>query len=191
MLMLLLIFYTAWDIHKQKHLSPAEIKMNARHILVVDDDSLTTHALKDHFQNQRYYVSIAEGCQEARQVLRSPLKVDLLILDYLFPNEHGTDLLCSMANESDLQKPQVIMSSAIIDPAHPSWGELLKRLPVVAQTLIKAYVNKPYTFDSMDAMVNLILTTSEKKPQESFEVLGGDYHHTWPPASDVKIPNTR
>ena len=110
----------------------------------------------------------------------SPIKIDLIILDQLMPDGRGTDLLGAMANEDDLQKPRVIMSSCVADPSNAAWEELRKRLPTISQLLIHAYVQKPYSLSMMDAMINLLFSAMGQKPSESKEVIGGDYHSVTP-----------
>lgn len=148
--------------------------MNPNHILLVDDDILGSQALKDHFEAQGYRVTMADGCREALEVLRGSAKVDLMILDYLMPDGRGTDLLHSMAEEKTLQRPPVVISSSFIDAGSPSWEAVRKRLPAVSQSLIQAYVNKPYPFENMDTVVSLIFGASEE-PSHPNEMRSGDF----------------
>src|SRR5438552_4928083 len=131
------------------------------HILLVDDDVYVIESLKTYLEILGYRVSAAYGCKQARERLGNEQKIDLVILDYLMADGSGTDLLQSMGDDKDLQKPPVIMSSGVIDANAPIWEELRKRLPVESQSLIHAYVSKPYTLDAMDVALH--------------EVLGGDY----------------
>ncbi len=131
------------------------------HILLVDDDVYVVETLKTYLELLGYRVTEAYGCHQAEAKLRAREKFDLIILDYLMPDGSGTDLLQSLGNDHDLQKPPVIMSSGILDPKTPVWEELKNRLPPKAQGLIQAYVSKPYTLDGMDVALQ--------------EVLGGDY----------------
>ena len=148
--------------------------MSAAHILIVDDDTLTTQVLRQHFEHQGYRVSTADGCEQAKTHLRRPFKIDLMILDYLMPDGSGTDLLQWMSREDPAQKPHVIMSSSWIDSSNPDWKTRLGRLPDLAQTLIQAYINKPFSFDNMDTVVQLVLggTNAEGNPKE---ICSGDF----------------
>ena len=157
--------------------------MYEHHILVIDDDLLSSHALKEHLGLEGYRVTVANSCAQAEELLGSTIHVDLVILDYLLPDGHGTDLLQTMATDHTLQKPFVVMSSAFIEPGSRSWEELRLRLPESVRSLIRAYVCKPYTFDSMDAMVNLILSSPSRKPTRTQEVRSGDYEPLYPTSS--------
>ena len=157
-------------------------------ILLVDDEAMTSYALKDHLEQQGYRVTVAQICQEAKDILASPVKVDLVILDYLLPDGRGTDLLASMGLESSLQKPRGIMSSCVIEPESASWEAVRLRLPDVSRSLIKAYVNKPYTFDSMDAVVNLILSVPARNLENTKEVHSGDYEPLYPSSTSRQAP---
>jgi len=106
-------------------------------------------------------VPSASGCQAALEILRGKDKVDLVMLDYLMPDGLGTDLLKFVGEEKDVQRPPVIMVSAVLDPNAPLWERLRKFLPPESQSLIQAYITKPYTLDAVDVAVT--------------EVLGGDY----------------
>jgi len=156
-------------------------KESSRHILIVDDDVLTTCALKEHLEQLGYRVSIADGCSQAKETLRRSDGVDLVILDQLMADGRGTDLLQAMAEEAALQKPKVIMSSFVADPTSQTWEALRRRLPEVSQTLIHAYVGKPYTLSMMDAVVNLMLAKRPEaaKPARG-EILSGDYRMASP-----------
>jgi CheY-like chemotaxis protein len=135
--------------------------MEHPHILLVDDDVYVSESLKTYLELLGYRVTVAYGCRQAEAKLRAQDKVDLVILDYLMPDGSGTDLLQSVGDDKSMQRPPVIMSSGILDSKTPIWEKLRQRLPAEAQSLIQAYVNKPYTLDAMDVALH--------------EVLGGDY----------------
>jgi DNA-binding response OmpR family regulator len=148
--------------------------MNNYHILLVDDDYMTLSVLKEYLSCQGYHVTTAENCLHAKEVLRNPKKIDLIILDYLMPDGNGTDLLRSIAAEKDLQRPPVIMFSSILDSQNANWEALRKRLPPISQSIVQGYVTKPYTFENMDAAVRHVLKitkTNTNPPQ----FLSGDY----------------
>ena len=135
--------------------------MRTPHILVVDDDLYIVQRLKAYLETQGCRVTSANGSPAAMDELRKNDKVDLVILDYLMMDGPGTDLLRLVGEDPYAQKPPVIMASTILDPCAPRWESLLKTLPQDSQSLIKAYVTKPYADDAMDIAMH--------------EVLGGDY----------------
>jgi DNA-binding response OmpR family regulator len=151
--------------------------MKKRHILVVDDDFLNANALRDHLKSQGFQVTWAENCKEGKEALGGKALIDLIILDHLLPDGRGTDLLQAMSDNAALQKPPVIMSSSLVDPRNPAWEALVHRLPEVSQALIQAYVPKPYSFDNMDTVVDLIFEASPPTVPNPNTLLSGDYRH--------------
>lgn len=147
----------------------------ARHILLVDDDVSVSQALKNHLQDKGYRVTMADGFLEALSALRQNEKIDLMILDYGMPDGCGTELLKLMAAEKGIQLPEVIVSSGLINPTHPTWQALLNRLPPVCQTMIQGYVEKPYAFEHMDAALNKIFNERPEKMDGAPETWSGDY----------------
>ena len=131
------------------------------HILLVDDDVYVVESLKTYMEILGYRVSAAYSFDQALRVLRGDDKIDLVVLDYLLPDGSGMDLLRSLDEQPQIQKPRVIMSSGVLDAGTPLWEMLKKQLSPGAQSLIQAYVSKPYTLDAMDVALH--------------EVLGGDY----------------
>jgi DNA-binding response OmpR family regulator len=147
-----------------------------KHILLVDDDVLIVGALEEHLKSQGYQVTVAESCAEGREALRQKSHIDLMILDHMLPDGRGTDLLESIAENNTLQRPPVIMSSALANTQNPSWEVLLHRLPAFSQNLIQAYVPKPYSFDNMDTVVDLIFSVVPPAPSAK-TIVTGDYKH--------------
>jgi len=135
--------------------------MSSSHILVVDDDLFIVETLRGYLETQGYRVTAASGCGEALATLRGTDKVDLVILDYLMGDGSATDLLRTLGEEKCAQRPPIIMASSFLDPTTPIWLRLQKRLPVESQSLIHAYLTKPYALDAMKMALH--------------EVLGGDY----------------
>jgi CheY-like chemotaxis protein len=135
--------------------------MSKPHVLVVDDDVFVVEALRTYLELQGCRVSAAYGFKSALEKLRDTDKIDLVILDYMMPDGSGTEVLQIMGDEKTIQRPPVILSSGVLDVDAPIWDELRRRLPVTSQSLIQAYVSKPYTLDAMDIAMH--------------EVLGGDY----------------
>jgi DNA-binding response OmpR family regulator len=143
-----------------------------QHILVLSDDFLSLSTLKEHFEERGYWVTTANGWGQAHLALGSSNIVDLMIIDQSNSGCDGIDFLRTISNAEAFQQPRVIVSS------HAG------QLPQTAQDLIKAYVTKPYSLSMMDAMVNLILSSSTPIPTSENEILSGDDVHEAPLASD-------
>jgi DNA-binding NtrC family response regulator len=157
--------------------------MPSYHILIVDDDTITSSALKAFLEAQNYIVSMAEDCRAATEMLRGRTKIDLMILDYLMPDGNGTELLQWISEESEMQRPRVIMSSSIISSHNPGWKTLFHRLPQEAQSMVHVFVSKPYSFEHLDHAVRKTLKIGSGNTQ----ILSGDYHipAPEPPKKDV------
>ena len=72
---------------------------NAPHILVVDDDSRIRDLLARYLQDNGFRVTTAIDAASARACMRS-LAFDLLILDWMMPQETGIDFARSLRTES-------------------------------------------------------------------------------------------
>jgi CheY-like chemotaxis protein len=144
------------------------------HILLVDDDFLNSHALKDHLEAVGYTVTWAEGCESAAAELRGKQTFDLVILDYLMQDGNGTDLLQLIVREAGFQRPPVVMYSSLIERNDPNWRALLERLPALSQSLIQGYVNKPFPFETIEQ----VLKETLNRIQNPKSHIAGDYRST-------------
>lgn len=71
------------------------------HILIVDDEKETCHAIGEYLSDEGYRVSIAHDGAGMRQALaNSPL--DLILLDLKFPNDDGLALARALRGESNV-----------------------------------------------------------------------------------------
>jgi CheY-like chemotaxis protein len=141
-----------------------------KHILVVDDDEMVSFALQEYLEALGYQVSRAENCDQAGMILAEKPKIDLLILDYLMPQGNGTELLRTISERNDMQRPPVIISSSILESSNPFWKALLAQLSAPTQALIQGYVSKPYSFEYMNEAVKSALNFGL-----SGQIISGDY----------------
>ena len=107
-------------------------------------------------------MTTANGWGQAHSTLGSSDIVHLMIIEQSNSGGDGIDFLRTITDVSAFQQPRVIVSS------------LSGQLPQTAQDLIKAYVTKPYSLSMMDAMVNLILSSSTPRPTSENEIISGD-----------------
>ena len=68
----------------------------ARHLLVVDDDSRIRQLIARFLGENGYRVTLAESAAEARKKL-AQLDFDLMILDVMMPGETGVELAASLS----------------------------------------------------------------------------------------------
>jgi CheY-like chemotaxis protein len=147
-----------------------------RHILIVHDDILTSNALKDHLEQRGYFITLANSGGQALSELRSSGDIDLMILDGPVTDRIGVNILQVMANDPALPRPPLILSANASDPTRANWEAMKGQNPRFAQKLLVAYVAKPYTIPMMEAMINLILSSSSPRPDHpnTREVISGD-----------------
>ncbi len=81
--------------------SAQDLPDNAKHLLVIDDDSRIRSLLQKYLSNNGYRVSTAQNAAEARKTLQG-LSFDLLILDVMMPGESGMDFATALREESDV-----------------------------------------------------------------------------------------
>lgn len=71
------------------------------HVLVVEDDVVTSSKLTGYFQNEGYTVTQAESGTQMREALKSN-DIDLIMLDINLPGEDGLMLTRELRSQSDI-----------------------------------------------------------------------------------------
>ncbi|NAW89841.1 MULTISPECIES: two-component system response regulator TorR [unclassified Vibrio] len=71
------------------------------HVLVVEDDAVTSSKLTGYFQNEGYTVTQAESGTQMREALKSN-DIDLIMLDINLPGEDGLMLTRELRSQSDI-----------------------------------------------------------------------------------------
>ena len=104
---------------------------NAPHILVVDDDSRIRDLLARYLQDNGFRVTTAIDAASARACMRS-LAFDLLILDWMMPQELGIDFARSLRTES---RVPILMLTARAEPEQRIEG---------LETGVDDYLAKPF-----------------------------------------------
>ncbi|HEX2447460.1 MAG TPA: response regulator transcription factor [Methyloceanibacter sp.] len=104
---------------------------NAPHILVVDDDSRIRDLLARYLQDNGFRVTTAIDAASARACMRS-LAFDLLILDWMMPQESGIDFARSLRAESHVP---ILMLTARAEPEQRIEG---------LETGVDDYLAKPF-----------------------------------------------
>jgi DNA-binding response OmpR family regulator len=83
--------------------------MNARKILIVEDDAALLRGLKDNFQAEGYQVRTAnDGEKGLEALLRDP--PDLALLDVMLPKVNGYEI-CRLARAHRLRTPILMLSA--------------------------------------------------------------------------------
>jgi two-component system, OmpR family, response regulator len=124
------------------------------HILVVDDDRITRHLLRQVLTKAGFTISAAKDGVEALKALRAT-PFDLILLDVWMPRMTGLDLLAELRSHDT--RPRVIVMTSDDTP----------------ETLLKAvrdqavrYVHKPIEPPALIATVREVLAAPEPLPIE-------------------------
>ncbi|MGQ9683028.1 MAG: response regulator [Anaerolineae bacterium] len=113
-------------------------------ILIVEDDEATAECLSDLFTDEGYATQ-ALSSPGTLEAVRSA-KPDLILLDLVFPNSKGEDLLRAVRLDRELEHLPVVLLSAV-----PRLADMAARLPV------QGYVPKPFELDLLlDTVNNLV-----------------------------------
>jgi len=125
-------------------------------ILIVDDEETSSVILSHYLEISGHHMSRAATADEATVYLQGRERIDVMILDYMMPGRSGLDLLQAMGRDASLQRPAVIISSALLQGAW--WMPLRSLLPQAIQDIVLAFVDKPFTVQQMESTLNQILS---------------------------------
>ena len=128
---------------------------DAKHILVVDDDTRLRTLLQRFLRESGFYVSTAKRADEARKFLKL-YNFDLLIVDIMMPEESGLEFLDKLRKEN-INIP-VIMLTAM--------GEVQDRIVGLEQGA-DDYVAKPFEPKELVLRIKNIL---KRTPDEKLDV---------------------
>ena len=103
-------------------------------ILIVEDDDVTAECLEDLLSAEGYATQIMHT-PRAVETVRG-VQPDLVLLDLIFPDSRGEELLHALRREGDLANVPVVLLSAV-----PHLAERAARLPV------QGHVSKPFELD--------------------------------------------
>src|SRR4029079_11101243 len=134
---------------------------NAPHILVVDDDSRIRDLLARYLQDNGFRVNTAIDTASPRGCMRS-LAFDLLILDWMMPQESGIVFARSLRTESQVP---ILMLTARAEPDQRIAG---------LETGVDDYLAKPFETRELLLRVSNVLRRGGAA-QSSGEVRMGEF----------------
>ncbi|MBR2141032.1 MAG: response regulator [Rickettsiales bacterium] len=70
------------------------------HVLIIDDDNRIRSLLEKYLVKNDFLVSGVENTAEARSIMKKYI-FDIMVVDYMMPNESGVEFLQSIRNEGD------------------------------------------------------------------------------------------
>lgn len=130
----------------------------AKHILVVDDDTRLRSLLQRFLRESGFLVSVAKGAVEARRLM-TQYQLDLLIVDIMMPNETGLEFLAKLRQDNDIP---VIMLTAM--------GETADRIAGL-ESGADDYLPKPFEPKELVLRIKNILKRTPSEKNENFEKL--------------------
>jgi DNA-binding response OmpR family regulator len=105
-------------------------------ILIVEDDDATAECLTDVLRTEGYDTQTL-SMPDTVEAVRST-QPDLILLDLVFPDSKGEDLLHAVRRDRELNQLPVILVSAV-----PRLADIAATLPV------QGYVSKPFELDQL------------------------------------------
>jgi DNA-binding response OmpR family regulator len=121
--------------------------MDAKAILLVEDDEGLRPILARHLRHQGYDVVEAASAEDAITALDRGLRPALVVLDLNLPGDTGWDLLRSGSLQGAGPPPVVIASALTVSP---------KRL---AEFDVAGYLPKPFPLETLLQTVERVITT--------------------------------
>jgi len=121
--------------------------LDARSILVVDDDEIMRSALKRILEHEGYKVILAEDGLELSKVLEST-KLDMILLDVNLPWVDGYELCRLLKNHATLKHVPLVFVSA---------RKAKEDIEKGFQAGCNDYMTKPFDVEAMTELVNKTL----------------------------------
>jgi two-component system torCAD operon response regulator TorR len=143
------------------------LRLNDKHILVVEDEAITRAKLVGYFQHAGYRVSEAENKAQMKVVLENH-DIDLIMLDINLPDEDGLMITRNLRSHSDIG---IILVTGRTDSIDKIIG-----LEMGADD----YVTKPFELRELLVRVKNILwriALAEQKPALTVEIEEDDLFH--------------
>lgn len=124
--------------------------MPNNHILIVDDDNRIRELLEKYLKKNDFIVSTSPNTTIARECLKKYV-IDLIILDYMMPDENGMEFLSKLRSEENTIP--VIMLTAL--------GEVENRIEGLSYGA-DDYIGKPFDPKELVLRINNVLKRSGK-----------------------------
>lgn len=121
-----------------------------KHVLVIDDDTEITEALKHALRGAGYEVTIARDGNQGVAIAETK-NPDLLILDMMMPKRSGF-LVLERLRQSQEDPVPVIMITGNEGNRHRAYAELLG---------VSDYIYKPFTMDRLLSSVDGLIGPGE------------------------------
>ena len=129
---------------------------NAKHLLVIDDDSRIRTLLHRYLTNNGFRVTTAQNAQEARKTI-SGLTFDMLILDVMMPGESGMELAADLCKSNPVP---ILMLTARAEAESRIQG---------LEIGVADYLSKPFEPRELLLRIRNILKRNDNQPQSPID----------------------
>lgn len=134
--------------------------MCKKHILIIDDDDRIRELLKKFLLKNNFLVSSVENVKKAKEILQNYI-FDILIVDYMLPDESGIDLISNLRQNNVLTP--IIMLTALNEVENR-----IKGLSVGSDD----YISKPFEPQELVLRINNIF--KRQKTEENKNIVNFD-----------------
>jgi two-component system phosphate regulon response regulator PhoB len=133
--------------------------MRKPRVLVIDDDPTIARIAKLTLRNIGYDVAIAEDTKTGLKELFNET-TDLLLLDYMLPEQNGLAFLKDIRAVPELRFLPVIMLTTIGSPDVVQAAKILG---------VDDFITKPFTLNTLVERVTRLVPIPEENPTDSEE----------------------
>jgi len=138
------------------------VRLKPATLLIVDDLKPNRLVIKSHLANSGYDFLMAEGGQQAIDLLESGADIDLILLDIMMPDINGMDVLKHIKANENLRDIPVIMVTAM---------GAQDALPNCLELGASDYVTKPIKRAILQARVNTQLSRKQAMDEVQYSRL--------------------
>ncbi len=131
-------------------------------ILIVEDETPISEMIEHFLSSEGFDVVQAFDGLEAKEILASQTKIDLILLDWMLPKKSGMDLLKELKSSRKNRHIPVIMLSAR--------AELEDRLEGL-DSGADDYLPKPFAMKELLSRINSLLRRIEEYVEEDKEII--------------------
>lgn len=134
-------------------------EMNARRMLIVEDDPEMGMGLEDFFQLKGYEVTRATDGERALQLMTTLPAYDIVLLDVMLPKKNGFEILRE-ARKAGVDSPVVMLT------VKGNETDKLQGFDLGADD----YVTKPFSAEELSARVRAVLKRTQVPSEAPMEV---------------------
>jgi len=114
---------------------PGSAAKGKRRILIVDDDSNSTHLVKILLERSGPYLVLEENDATKADQTAHDFKPDVILLDIVMPKMDGAELATQIEADRELQNTPIIFLTALVTHGEAKSGLHIEGHPLVAKPI--------------------------------------------------------